>query len=132
MDDRSARIARQFPGYGGYTWGGGYFTLQFTDTAGGRAVADTIWRLEKIETDDTLSSELRPVRWDFAQLYDWYYYLAQKLRKPNSYQWYINQHRNRLFFHVSDTVTKREVEAQLRQLNVPCDLVKVVLPGEAR
>ena len=132
-DIRSARIARQFPGYAGWfhRWtssGESWHQLWFTDTARGRQILDTIVRLEKIVSRDSIPYRLTPVRWDYAQLYDWYYYLQPRLmRMDKVYKAYIDPHVNRITFHVADTVVGRELDSQLVAMRVPCGLVKVVL-----
>lgn len=127
-EDRSYDIARRFPGYAGYAYGKS-FLVWFTDTTVGRPQLDSIVRLENIENPDSLPFNLAPVRWSFAQLYDWYGYLSPRLMR-NDKVWMsgMDLMNNRLVFHVSDTLVKHQTDSQLVALNVPCGLVRLQLP----
>lgn len=129
LEDRSIATARRFPSYGGYRYRGRYYDVWFTDTTVGRTLLDTIVRLERIENIDSLPFQLRKVRWNYAQLYDWFNYLSPRLMRNNKV-WMsgIDPHANRIIFHVSDTVVRHETDSQLVAWNVPCGLVRLQLP----
>ena len=129
LEDRSIAIARRFPTYAGYRYRGRFYDVWFTDTAAGRALLDTIVRLEKIENVDSLPFEVGQVRWNYAQLYDWFKYLSPRLMRNNKV-WMsgVDPYTNRIVFHVSDTVVRHETDSQLVAWNVPCGLVRLQLP----
>ena len=126
---RSKAIAGRFPTYGGYGYRGQFFQFWFTDTTAGRALLDTIVRLEKIENRDSLPFQLSQVRWNYSQLEDWYNYLSPRLMKTkNVWMSGVDLLANRIIFHVSDTVARHVADSQLVAWNVPCGLVRLQLP----
>ena len=130
----SAWLARRLPG----GWGGGVFYR--------RADADPAMYLKRPAERDSLFAALSRVpegqqyvglvrnaaimtaRWDFAELYDWSAYLRQHLSWTELaiIAWDINEAGNRLEISINEK--RSEVvpllEARLRELNVPCFLVR--------
>src|SRR5215216_6242860 len=122
-DNRSYAIARRFPTYAGYLYRGRFFLVSFTDTLVGRAQLDTIVRLENIENMDSLPFRLAQVRWNFAQLYDWFDYLSPRLMRNNkAWMLGLDLYANRIILYVSDTVARHHADSQLVAMNVPCGL----------
>ena len=128
-DIRSRAIAGRFPTYAGYAYRGKFYRVSFTDTVVGRALLDTIVRLENIENVDSVPFQLAQVRWSSAQLHDWFNYLSPRLmRSDKVWMSGIDLYANRIIFHVSDTVVRQQTDSQLVAMNVPCGLVRLQLP----
>ncbi len=73
---------------------------------------------------------VRPVRWDYGQLYDWYRYL-----EPIAYanaritQMGIDVPRNRIVFGVLDETWRERLTHRIEELGVPCLPVSVEVTG---
>jgi hypothetical protein len=126
-DARWARIARVVPG----GWGGGLFladgvpTMYLTDTS---RRAEAVAALNQRAVDGrTIGPDVhvRQGRWSFAQLYDWYRYLNQRIGNVAISGTDIDQAHNRLLYAVTSESAKRALEARLSTLAVPCHLVAV-------
>jgi hypothetical protein len=121
-DDRTAEIARQAPG----GWGG-------TFLEDGRMIvylvqpesADVaIPELRRLGAGVTRWAEIRRARWDFAQLYDWYRYLAHRGLWSIDGVWMsdIDESENRIQYGVTPDGLPDLAEL-LTALGVPCGLV---------
>lgn len=130
----SAWLARRLPG----GWGGGVF-FRHPDR-------DPAMYLKRPAERDSLFAALSRVpegqqyvglvrnatiitaRWDFAELYDWSVYLRQHLSWTDLaiVAWDINEAGNRLEISINEKRPQavRLLEARLRELNVPCFLVR--------
>lgn len=126
-DARWARIARVVPG----GWGGGLFladgvpTIYLTDTS---RRSEALMALNQRAVDGrTLGADVRvrQGRWSFAQLYDWYRYLNQRIGDVSISGTDIDQANNRLLYSVTSETAKRALEARLSTLAIPCYLVAV-------
>jgi len=130
IDDQWAALARQVPG----GWGG--FLL---DSAG----RPTVYLVHPDRRQEALAalyadgvglplydirtSQVWQGRWDFAQLYDWYRYINVRAWTVAGLYWTdIDEARNRLAYGV-DTTAKADFESLLATLDLPCDLVTVVV-----
>ena len=77
-------------------------------------------------------ARVRQVRWDFAQLYDWYFYVNSRvwvldgLTKTD-----IDEYRNRLVYGVLDEETQKTFTTFLGSMALPCELVIVEVWGPA-
>lgn len=126
-DARWARVARVVPG----GWGGGLFldhgvpTIYLTDPS---RRAEAVAALNQRGVDgQTLGPDVRVrrARWNYAQLYDWYRYLNQRIGNVSISGTDIDQAHNRLLYGVTSVSGKRALEARLAALAVPCHLVAV-------
>jgi hypothetical protein len=126
-DGRWARIARVVPG----GWGGGLFladgvpTMYLTDPS---RRSEVVAALNQRGVDGrTLGPDVhvRKGRWSFAQLYDWYRYLNQRIGNVSISGTDIDQAHNRLLFAVTSESAKLVLEARLSTLAIPCYLVAV-------
>lgn len=139
---RGAELARRFPGgYAGFWYVNPHRTIvYFADTTLGRTVADTILKIEQVGHPlDTMVVEMKQIRWNYAQLDDWYRYLQMRVWEDyhtrNGFglnTGYINTHRNVLAYHVNDSASVKKLERYLESLELPCGLVDVRGPGEGR
>ena len=68
---------------------------------------------------------IRQGRWSYAQLYDWYRYLNQRVGNVSISGTDIDQAHNLLLYAVTNESAKRVLEARLSTLAVPCYLVAV-------
>ena len=67
-------------------------------------------------------------RWDFAQLSEWFAYVVPRaLEGENVRSLDIQEAHNRLEFGVADENARRAVEAKLKGLDIPCNLVALFL-----
>jgi hypothetical protein len=126
---RRAALADSLPGrFAGLTTIDGRLALAMTDTSRRReALAYT--RAHGIDgtglTDDT---PVRQVRWDYAQLYDWFRYLERRLDAVSGMvSLGIAERDNRIEYGVVSANDRLELEARLRRLDVPCFLVAIAL-----
>ena len=130
----SAWLARRLPG----GWGGGVFFR--------RADGDPAMYLKRPAERDSLlaalsripegqqyvglvrNAEIITARWDFAELYDWSLWLGQHLSWTELaiIAWDINEAGNRLEISINEKRPQAValLEARLRELNVPCFLVR--------
>ena len=81
---------------------------------------------------DIRGARVRQVRWDFAQLYDWYFYVNSRVWELDGvHQSDIDEYRNRLVYGVVDEETQRTVTTFLGSMTLPCELVIVEVRGRA-
>jgi hypothetical protein len=78
---------------------------------------------------DVAGAEVRPARWTFAQLYDWYRYLGQQSiwSGSNVTMSDIDEVNNRIEVGVRDEQARTTLKAQLSSMGLPCDLVHVLI-----
>lgn len=119
-------LARNMPGrFAGLAVVDGKTTLFLTDTSQAKA-ALAFSREHGIDgtglTDDT---PVQQARWDFAQLFDWYRYVAPHLKGQSLTSLGIDEGRNRIEFAVPDIDAQRHVEIRLAELHLPCFLIAV-------
>ena len=133
-DDLWAELATRVPGgFAGVMLSeNGTPLLMLTDTtkavAARAALAPEL--AGKIHDFDVTKAEARAVRWNFAQLVDWFDYLMQK---TPSGQWITSADKdeaiNRIHFGVADSVGMEKLANYLRGLALPCDLVQIDVVG---
>ncbi|HEY8176876.1 MAG TPA: hypothetical protein VIF32_14355, partial [Gemmatimonadaceae bacterium] len=67
-------------------------------------------------------------RWDFAQLSEWFAYVVPRAVEGENWRSLdIQEAHNRLEFGVADEETRHAVEARLKTLDIPCNLVALFL-----
>lgn len=74
------------------------------------------------------TAEVRTARWDFAKLLDWYEYLVGALAFWENDAFVSgdkDEVLNRIVFGLRDSTAIRDIQAELKRLEVPCDLVKL-------
>jgi hypothetical protein len=79
---------------------------------------------------DIAGAEVRPARWTFAQLYDWYRYLRQEARiwsESAVTMSDINELWNRIEIGVANEPARVELTRRLNTMSLPCDLVHVLI-----
>jgi hypothetical protein len=77
---------------------------------------------------DLADARVRPARWDFAQLYDWYQYLNAQVVGIGELQMSdIDEADNRITYGVRSETGRRALLRRVQALGVPCGLVAVVL-----
>ena len=141
-DDRTASLSRQVPG--GY--GGWYLEYDPPLTPGGprrpetqRVVVSLVDTTEREAALRALASErpdlnllratIRPARWSFAELYDWYGWLLARAVRDGVVTTDINEVENRIVFGVEDAEGRRLLERRLAALGLPCFLIGIRVPG---
>lgn len=134
-DDEWADIARAVPG----GWGGAFFevgelVIYLVDPTQREAAAAALGA--RLPGFDYASASVWKARWDFAQLYDWYRYIAVVVGWPGGLvSRDIDEYRNRLVYGaLPDSIAA--VQAALESADLPCELFiveegspVVVLPG---
>lgn len=77
------------------------------------------------------SAEVRQARWDFLQLVNWYNYAVSQgvFDVEGVTLGDKNERLNRIVFGAVDTVAMKALAAALVDLDVPCDLARVVRVG---
>jgi len=134
-DDLWAELATRVPGgFAGVMFSEkGTPLLMLTDTtkatAARAALAPEL--AGKIHDYDVTRAEARLVRWDFAQLVDWFEYLTQKtsIGQMGIATADKDEGINRVHFGVVDSVAMNRLGNYLGGLDLPCDLVQVDVAG---
>lgn len=140
-DDHTASLARQVPG--GY--GGLYWEYDPPLTPGGPrpetrrlivSLVDTTRReaaLRALASErpdlDLLRATIKPARWSFAELYDWYGWLLPRAVREGVVTTDIDEVENRIVFGVEHAEGRRLLERQLAGLGLPCFLIGIRVPG---
>ena len=79
---------------------------------------------------DIRGARVRQVRWDFAQLYDWYFYVNRRVWELDGLTFSdIDEYRNRLSYGVVDEETQKTFTTVLGSMALPCELVIVEVSG---
>jgi hypothetical protein len=74
---------------------------------------------------NVVGARIRPARWSFAELYDWYGVLLNVLARDGIVTTGIDQKHNRILFGVKNAAARQRLERQLARLDLPCFLVGV-------
>jgi hypothetical protein len=139
-NEMEADIARgPVPGYAGVMIEGGCtIVVLLTDTITQKAAAEAYLRLEMERRRPSASSScgasyrfrFRQVRYDFAQLYDWYVGPFRTLhRVPGLTMTDIDEARNELTAGVEDSAAYRRMVAAAAALPIPAGVVRVIVSG---
>lgn len=121
---RRAAIARNIPGgWGGVTQRneGLGFAIYLTDTTQRVAALEALMKADVPYVSS--STEARPARWTYADLYDWFRYVHTHLRRVPIVMWSLDEGRNRILYGVETEEAGVELDRQLTTLQVPCFLV---------
>jgi hypothetical protein len=141
-DDRWAELARRVPG----GFAGVMYDAPPTDgppRAMGRPILMLVDPSRAAEAKaalgphlwgfDVAGADVRAVRWDFAQLYDWYRHLNTGLwQEPGVTMSDIDEAENRIVYGVADEAVRDRVVRRLASMSLPCDLVLVRIVPPAR
>ena len=129
-DDRWANIASTVPGgFAGIYLDEGKPILALTQPereAEAKAALATL-----MPWFDIAGATVRPARWTFAQLFDWYEYLAS-VPKPGLVSADKDELLNRVNYGVRDATSLLALARTLQQLGIPCDLVVIRIEEPAR
>jgi hypothetical protein len=126
-DDDWADAARSIPGgWGGLFVENGTPTIFLVDPSK-RAAAIAAMRGRGIGSPLDLSqTRVKPGRWDFAQLADWYrYFNLYMFTIPGLRSGDINEVRNRIEFDVTDGTARSAFESLFAHMDLPCYLVAI-------
>ena len=74
---------------------------------------------------NVVGARIRPARWSFAELYDWYGVLVNVLARDGIVGTGIDVKHNRIHFGVENAAARQRLELQLAHLDLPCFLVGV-------
>ncbi|HJU69561.1 MAG TPA: hypothetical protein VJ650_15075 [Gemmatimonadaceae bacterium] len=118
-----AAIARRVPGgWGGVFLENGIPTIYLVDPAQREAAIAAL----AAEGFALTSPRVKKGRWDFAQLYDWFRYLARHTVAIEGVSYIdIQEARNWIEYGVVDEPTRAHLEEILAPLDVPCFLVAI-------
>ncbi len=123
MNSQWAAIARQVPGgWGGFFREHGKPTMYLVDPGQQAAAAEALQRLYPASA----GARVLRGRWDFAQLHDWYRYLAGHVWQVQGVHMSdIDEVGNRILYGVLDEAARRRLEERLTALEIPCFLVAI-------
>src|SRR5947208_10080755 len=132
IDDRWAEAARELPGgFAGKMLAGGLVVFLVDTTQRDAALAALAAR-NGLEGRDPKRVRVRKVRWDFAQLLDWYHYLGLHVWSDSGVvESDIDEEHNRITYGVMGESGRRRVERRLARLRPPppCFLVAIEVVG---
>ena len=131
-DDRWAEAARELPGgFAGKILEGGLVVFLVDTTQRDAALAALAAR-GGLEGMDPKRVRVRKVRWNFAQLYDWYRYLGLHVWSASDLVTSdIDEAHNSITYGVKDEPSRRRLERLLAELRPPppCFLVAIEVVG---
>ena len=130
-DDDWADLARRTPGgFAGVMLTDGTPTLMLTDPSKAAEAKQAL--APSFPSFDIENAQVRGVRWDFAQLVDWYNYLAQKTSvwaTPGITSGDKDEAANRVSYGVEDSTSLDNLVKKLSAMDLPCDLINVRITG---
>jgi hypothetical protein len=130
-DDRWAALARTVPGgFAGVLYIDSKPVLMLTDPSQAGAAKEAL--VAEFPSFDIRGAEVRKVRWDFAQLADWYDYLGihgPVWQTPGTMSADKNEAINRIHYGVLDSASRAGLIASLAGMNLPCDLIVIEITG---
>ncbi len=131
IHDRWAATARDIPGgFAGVILDGGLVVF-LVDTTKRDAALAALAQQGALLGRDPNHVRARKVRWDFAQLHDWYAYLNLHGFQLDS-GWTssgLDEAHNQVMYGVVDEVTRKRYERRLARLGIPCGLVNIEIVG---
>ena len=130
-DDQWADLANQVPGgFAGILYVDGKPVLMLTDVSKSEAAKKAL--APSFPGFDISRAEVRQARWNFAQLVDWYNYLAVRSavwRTPGFTSGDKDEATNRISYGVVDAAARDSLLQKLSEMNLPCDLISVRITG---
>ena len=78
---------------------------------------------------NVVGARVRPARWSFAELYDWYGLLHNIVWREGIVTSDIDEKENRIVYGVENAAGRERLERQLARLDLPCFLVGVRVAG---
>lgn len=137
-DTQWAAIARSTPGgFAGIYFlpGRGYVIRLTRPTERTQALRALLPRLTRSLGGVLLDSadvSVEPAHWDFAQLDEWRRYLDNRIGGPGLQSLSTDPIGNEIRYGVTSTAARSALERRLRELRVPCGLVRVEVEPIAR
>lgn len=130
VNARWAALASRVPGgWGGFFLEDGVPTIYLTNPAL-KESAIAVLATEGFPLSS--SAHVKLGRWDFAQLYDWYRYLAPHTSAVDGLSFSdIQEARNRIEYGVVDEAARVRLEQTLAALDLPCFLVAIEIRPRA-
>jgi hypothetical protein len=135
-DDEYVAVSTELPGgFAGLFVENGRTVLLFVDPVEGLAARTELQsRLSARGLDysrlNLETAEVRPARWTFAQLDEWFRYIVPRLRVDGLNSWDIDERANTISLGVVDEAAQVRVEAAIAGLNVSCNLVTTRVQGQ--
>lgn len=130
-DDKWASLARTVPGgFAGVLYVDSKPVLMLTDPSQAGAAKQAL--AAEFPSFDIRGAEVRKVRWDFAQLADWYNYLGIRgpvWQTPGTTSSDMNEAINRIHYGVVDSASRAALISSLAGMNLPCDLIVIEITG---
>lgn len=138
LDVIFAELAAQVPGgFGGFYYVEQRLTLYLVDPAAREQAIASLRELAPEAGFEHIVPELSDAavwhgRWDFAQLYDWYRYLAPHVWAIEGVHMSdIAENRNRIEYGVLDDSARQRLTRVLIELDIPCFLVAIEIRDQA-
>ena len=132
-DDHWADLAKRTPGgFAGIMLADGTPTLMLTDPSKAAEAKQAL--APSFPSFDIRGAQVREARWNFAQLVDWYNYLAQKTSvwaTPGITSGDKDEAANRIGYGVEDSTSLGNLVRKLSAMDLPCDLINVRVTGRA-
>lgn len=133
-DDQWADLAVRVPGgFAGVMYVDSKPVLMLTDPAQAAAAKRAL--APEFVSFDINGAEVREVRWNFAQLVDWYNYLMAQTplwRTATLTSGDKDEAINRIRFGVIDEGARDRLLGALAEMDLPCDLIAVEIVPPAR
>jgi hypothetical protein len=127
-DDQWADIAETVPGgFAGIIYDQGKPAILLTHPEQASTVKQVLASRHEFRNFDIQNAKVIKVRWDFAQLVDWYNYLMRSgvLDRVAMSSGDKNEGINRIRFGVETESDRRKLVRMLTDMGVPCDLITV-------
>lgn len=132
-DDQWADLAKEVPGgFAGVILSNGQPVLFLRDTSTAAAAKRALAPRLRLYNFNVADAVVRPARWDFGQLVDWYNYLLIRM----NFWWDIgltsgdkDESLNRLHYGVEDEKSRERLVERLEAIGVPCDLIVIGIEG---
>ena len=126
-DDNWAELARTLPGgFAGIYIDNGKLVVNFVDPEAGKAALPQIMQSSSAQpADKTLweRPDLAAVRWNFAQMYEWQYYIYSLQQFAGMTASDVDEKRNSVTFGFIDEAARNSFIGTMNAAKVPCNLV---------
>ena len=135
-DDYWAYLAERIPGgFAGILYDrSGKPTIMLTHPEQAAAAKEALAPDRTFRHFDIVGAQILKARWDFAQLADWYDYIllhTSVWQTKGMTMGDKDEETNRIVLGIETESGRQELVEKLRALDIPCDLIRVVIAGRA-